>query len=68
MKVIIKYDEESYFLEFDKESNPISDIVWTGHKDLAKIFNSLDYTDNLTDTLEVLIEEGYLPLVVERVE
>lgn len=69
--VVIKYDDDSWFKEFDPSgdtSGGVSDIIWTGQIELAKRFNPNDYSDNLLDTIEVLIDEHFLPLVIEEVK
>jgi hypothetical protein len=67
--VVIKYDDDSWFKEFDPTgdiSSGVSDIIWTGQVELAKKFN--EYDASLTDTIETLIDEHFLPLEIEEVK
>ena len=76
MLVIIKFDNESYFKDYD-EKEKVSPYIWTGIKKEAMIFNTNDiypfdldpeeeiHIDNI---LEDLIDEGFLPLTLEKYE
>jgi hypothetical protein len=63
--LVIKYDIDSWFLGFE-EDNPISQLTWTGKKELAKQYTFC--TTTMLEDLEIMMDEGYLPLTIEEVK
>jgi hypothetical protein len=63
--VVVKYDNESFFREYDNDTT-ISTLVWTGNVEEAKRFDGA--TNGLMDLIEILIEEEYLPFTIEEVD
>jgi hypothetical protein len=61
MKIILRYDDDSYFYEKDIKGI----YVFSGMKDRAQIFDISE--DYYLDTIAELIDNEYLPITIEEV-